>query len=81
MFDTLLSSIFGVGGLIAVMALIFYATEAHHNQQYSKGKRGAEFDHNNGRGLGLLLIPLTLLTLCGCVAIVIHTIKLIISYI
>ena len=73
MFETLSSSVMSLIVLVGFFCVAFYGCEGWHNTQHSKGKRGAQFDHNDARGLGLLMIPITLMIICGCVAVVFHT--------
>ena len=73
MFETLSSSVMSLIALVGFFSVTFYGCETRHNTQQSKGKRGAEFDHTDARGLGLLMIPITLMIICGCVAVVFHT--------
>jgi hypothetical protein len=74
MFETLPSSVMSLIALVGFFCVAFYGCEAWHNTQHGKGKRGAQFDHNDARGLGLLMIPITLMIICGCVAVVFHSI-------
>ena len=74
MFDTLLSSVMSLIALVGVFCVVLFGGEAWHNGQHYKGKRGAQFDHNDARGLGLLMIPVTLMIIGGCVAVVYHSV-------
>ena len=74
MFETLLSSVMSLIALVGFFFVVLYGSEARHNGQYRKGKRGAQFDHNDARGLGLLMIPITLMIICGCVAVAFHSV-------
>ena len=74
MFETLLSSVMTLIALVGFFCVAFYGCEAWHDTQHGKGKRGAQFDHNDARGLGLLMIPVTLIIICGCVAVVFHSV-------
>ena len=80
MFDTLLSSVLSVGALCGFLAVVVYAAEGWHNEQHSKGNRGAQFDHNDARGLSLLMIPVTLMIICGCLAVAYHSLVWVFEY-
>ena len=80
MFETLLSSVMSLIALVGFFFVVLYGSEARHNGQYRKGKRGAQFDHNNARGVGLLMIPVTLLIIFGCLAVVFHSVMWLIGY-
>jgi len=80
MFETLLSSVTSLIALVGFFFVVLYGSEVRHNGQYRKGKRGAQFDHNNARRIGLLLIPITLLIIFGGLAVVFHSVIWLIGY-
>jgi len=80
MFETLLSSVMSLIALVGFFFVVLYGSEARHNRRHHKGKRGAQFDHNNARGVGLLMIPVTLLIIFGCLAVVFHSVVWLIGY-
>jgi len=80
MFETLLSSVTSLIALVGFFFVVLYGSEVWHNGQYRKGNRGAQFDHNNARGIGLLMIPVTLLIIFGCLAVVFHSVIWLIGY-
>ena len=81
MFETLSSSVMSLIVLVGFFCVAFYGCEGWHNTQHGKGKRGAQFDHNDARGLGLLMIPVTLMIIGGCVAVVYHSVVWLLKYI
>lgn len=72
MFDTFLSSVISLVALLGFHVIIFYAAEGWHNREHRKGNRGARFDHNDARGVSILMFPVTLVILYGCMAVVYH---------
>jgi len=80
MFDTLLSSVLSLGALLGFVVIVVYAVEGWHNGEHSKGNRGAPFDHNDARGLSILMIPVSLMIICGCMAVVYHSAVWLLGY-
>ena len=80
MFDTLLSSVLSLGALIGFLVVVVYAAEGWHNGEHSKGNRGAQFDHNDARGLSLLMIPVSLMIIYGFCAVVYHSLVWLFEY-
>jgi len=80
MFDTLLSSVLSLGALLGFVVIVVYAAEGWHNGEHSKGNRGAPFDHNDARGLSILMIPVSLMILLGCLSVVYHSVIWLLGY-
>ena len=80
MFDTLLSSVLSLGALLGFVVIVVYAVEGWHTEEHSKGNRGAQFDHNDARGLSILMIPVSLMILLGCLSVVYHSVIWLLEY-